>query len=135
MNDGRVVSNFILQAIKNEDITIFGDGSQTRSFCYVTDLIDGVIAAMEKSGENPGPFNIGNPEEFTILELAEKVISLTGSKSKIVSRPLPPDDPRQRKPDITLAQKTFNWSPKIKLEDGLKETVRYFRNLISPAAC
>jgi UDP-glucuronate decarboxylase len=129
-NDGRVVSNFIMQALKGEDITIFGDGSQTRSFCYVTDLIDGLVGAMEKSGEDPGPFNIGNPEEFTILELAEKVISVTGSRAKIVFRPLPADDPRQRKPDIAIAQKTFGWSPKVKLEDGLKETVRYFRNLI-----
>ena len=108
----------------------YGDESQTRSFCYITDMIDGMIAAMEKSGENPGPFNIGNPEEFTILELAEKIISLTGSRAKIVFRPLPSDDPRQRKPDISLAQKTFQWSPQIKLEDGLKETVWYFRNLI-----
>jgi len=134
MNDGRVVSNFILQALKGEDITIFGDGNQTRSFCYVTDMVDGLIAAMEESGDNPGPFNIGNPEEFTILELAEKVISLTGSKSKIVFHALPPDDPRQRKPDITVAQKTFKWSPKVKLEDGLRETVLYFRNLTSPTA-
>ena len=128
INDGRVVSNFIMQALKGEDITIFGDGSQTRSFCYVTDLIDGMVAAMENSGENPGPFNLGNPEEFTILELAERVIAITGSKSKIIFRPLPADDPRQRKPDITRAQSTFQWSPKVKLEDGLRETVRYFRD-------
>ena len=132
MNDGRAVSNFILQALKGEDITIFGDGSQTRSFCYVTDLIDGLVAAMERSGENPGPFNIGNPEEFSILELAEKIISITESKARIIFRPLPSDDPRQRRPDITLAKETFEWSPKVKLEDGLKETVRYFRKLIPP---
>ncbi|MCL1876219.1 MAG: SDR family oxidoreductase [Synergistaceae bacterium] len=129
-NDGRVVSNFILQALNGEDITIFGDGSQTRSFCYVTDLIDGLLAAMERSGESPGPFNLGNPEEFTILELAERVISITGSKSKIVFRPLPSDDPRQRKPDITVAKNTFQWSPKVKLDDGLKETARYFREIV-----
>jgi len=130
MNDGRVVSNFILQALKNEDITIFGDGSQTRSFCYVTDMIEGMVAAMEKSGENPGPFNIGNPDEITILELAEKIISITESKARVVFHPLPSDDPRKRKPDISVAQKTFQWSPKVNLEDGLKETARYFRNLI-----
>jgi UDP-glucuronate decarboxylase len=130
MNDGRVVSNFILQALKDEDITIFGDGSQTRSFCYVTDLIDGLVAAMEKSNENPGPFNLGNPDESTILELAERIITITGSKSKIVFHPLPTDDPHQRKPDIALAQSTFQWSPKVSLEDGLRETVRYFQDLI-----
>jgi UDP-glucuronate decarboxylase len=130
MNDGRVVSNFILQALKGENITIFGDGNQTRSFCYVTDLIEGLVAAMEESGENPGPFNLGNPDEFTILELAEMVISITDSKSKLIFHPLPADDPHQRKPDITLTQKTFRWSPKVKLEDGLKETVRYFRDLL-----
>ena len=130
INDGRVVSNFIMQALKGEDITIFGDGSQTRSFCYVTDLIEGLVAVMENSGDAPGPFNLGNPEEFTILELAEKVISITGSKAKMVFLPLPTDDPRQRKPDITVAQKMFKWSPKVKLEDGLKETVLYFRGLI-----
>ena len=130
INDGRVVSNFIMQALRGEDITIFGDGSQTRSFCYVTDLIEGLVAAMEKSGEAPGPFNLGNPEEFTILELAEKVISITGSKSKMVFLPLPSDDPCQRKPDVTVAQKMFQWSPKVKLEDGLKETIRYFRDLV-----
>ena len=130
VNDGRVVSNFILQALRGEDITIFGDGSQTRSFCYVTDLIDGLVAAMEKSGDNSGPFNLGNPEEFTILELAEKVISITGSKAKLVFRPLPADDPHKRKPDITVAQSTFQWSPKVGLDDGLKETARYFRDLI-----
>ena len=129
INDGRVVSNFILQALKNEDITIYGDGSQTRSFCYVTDLTDGLIAAMENSAEFPGPFNLGNPEEFTILELAEKIISITGSKSKMIFLPLPTDDPRQRKPDITLAQNIFHWSPKVSLEEGLKETVQYFREI------
>ncbi|GHS94266.1 NAD-dependent dehydratase [Synergistales bacterium] len=129
-NDGRVVSNFIIQALKNEDITIFGKGSQTRSFCYVSDLIAGFIAVMENSDEATGPFNLGNPEEFTMLELAEKVISIANSKSRLVFLPLPPDDPRRRKPDITLAQKTFNWTPKVKLEDGLKETVKYFRNLL-----
>jgi UDP-glucuronate decarboxylase len=130
MNDGRVISNFIVQALKNEDITIFGDGSQTRSFCYVSDLIEGLIAAMEKSSGATGPFNIGNPEEFTILELAEKIVSLTGSKSKIIFQALPADDPRQRKPDIALAQNTLGWSPKVKLEEGLPETIRYFKSLL-----
>lgn len=130
INDGRVISNFIMQALKGEDITIFGDGSQTRSFCYVTDLIGGLISVMEKSGDSTGPFNMGNPNEFPILEMAEKIISLTDSRSKIVFRPLPPDDPRQRKPDITLTRETLGWLPKIGLEDGLKETIRYFRSLL-----
>ncbi|GHS88546.1 NAD-dependent dehydratase [Synergistales bacterium] len=130
-NDGRVVSNFIIQALKNEDITIFGDGSQTRSFCYVSDLIAGFTAVMENSGDATGPFNLGNPEEFTMLELAEKVITLANSKSRLVFLPLPADDPHRRKPDITLAQKTFQWTPKVKLEDGLKETIKYFMGLLS----
>jgi UDP-glucuronate decarboxylase len=130
INDGRVISNFIVRALKGEDITIFGDGSQSRSFCYVTDLIDGLISAMENSDHSTGPFNLGNPDEFTILELAEKIIALTASRSKFVFCPLPSDDPRQRKPDITLAGEMLGWSPKVKLEEGLKETIRYFRNLI-----
>jgi UDP-glucuronate decarboxylase len=132
-NDGRVVSNFILQALKREDITIFGDGSQTRSFCYVNDLIDGFIRFMDlPSSANgssgfSGPINLGNPVEFTIRQLAEIVIRLTGSTSKMVFRPLPSDDPMQRKPDITLAKKYLNdWAPSVSLEEGLKETIRYF---------
>lgn len=129
-NDGRVVSNFIMQALKNEDITIFGDGSQTRSFQYVDDLIEGMIRMMNTSDDFIGPVNIGNPNEFTILELANKVIELTGSKSKIVKMPLPPDDPTQRQPDITLAKKNLNWSPTIELEEGLVKTIEYFKTLV-----
>jgi len=126
-NDGRVVSNFILQALRNEPITIYGDGSQTRSFCYVDDLIDGLIRLMQTSDEITGPINIGNPDEFTILELARKVIQMTASGSEIVFNPLPQDDPKQRRPDITLAKKLLKWEPKIKLEDGLQKTIEYFR--------
>ncbi|MDK2909029.1 MAG: UDP-glucuronate decarboxylase [Bacteroidales bacterium] len=129
-NDGRVVSNFIVQALRNEDITIYGDGSQTRSFQYVDDLIEGAIRLMATPDEFIGPINIGNPGEFTILELAEKVIRLTGSKSKIVFLPLPSDDPKQRQPDITLARKVLNWEPKVPLEEGLKLTIDYFRKII-----
>ena len=132
-NDGRVVSNFIIQALRRDDITIFGDGSQTRSFCYVSDLIDGFIRFMDlPSGANgspgfPGPINLGNPVEFTIRQLAEMVIRLTGSTSKMVFRPLPSDDPMQRKPDITLAKKYLNdWAPAVSLEEGLNATIRYF---------
>lgn len=128
-NDGRVVSNFIIQALKGEDITVYGDGSQTRSFCYVDDLIDGIIRMMY--AENfTGPVNIGNPRESTILELAEIILNLTGSKSKIVYKPLPSDDPIQRCPNISLAKEKLDWSPKVKLEDGLKATIEYFRSLM-----
>jgi UDP-glucuronate decarboxylase len=128
-NDGRVVSNFITQALRNDAITIFGDGSQTRSFCYVDDLIDAVILMMKTPAEFTGPVNVGNPDEYSMLELAEKIISLTESRSKIVYKPLPQDDPKQRKPDITLARSSLAWEPKIPLEDGLKETIAYFRGL------
>ena len=130
-NDGRVVSNFIVQALKGEDITIYGDGQQTRSFCYVDDLVEVIIRMMDSPEELTGPVNIGNPGEFTMLELAEKVLSLSGSKSKITFEPLPSDDPRQRKPDIGLAKEKLNWEPKISLEDGLKETIAYFKTIIN----
>ena len=127
-NDGRVVSNFIIQALRGEDITVYGDGSQTRSFCYVDDLIDGMIKMMYAE-DFIGPVNIGNPGEFTILELAEKVIKLTGSKSKIIYQPLPSDDPTQRCPVIDLAKEKLNWQPTIPLEEGLKKTIEYFKNI------
>lgn len=130
-NDGRVVSNFIVQSLKGEDITIYGTGQQTRSFQYVDDLIEGTLRMMNSSNGFIGPVNLGNPSEFTILELAEKIISLTASKSKIRFEPLPADDPTQRKPDITLAKNKLNWEPKITLEDGLKETIRYFKTLLN----
>jgi len=126
-NDGRVVSNFIVQAIKNEDITIYGDGKQTRSFCYVDDLLEGMIRLMNTGDDFIGPVNIGNPGEFTILELAEKVLKLTGSKSKLIFLPLPEDDPMQRQPDISLAKKILGWEPKVPLEEGLKKTIGYFK--------
>lgn len=126
-NDGRVVSNFIVQALKNEDITIYGDGSQSRSFCYVDDLIEGMIRLMNTGEEFTGPVNVGNPGEFTILELAELVIKLTGSRSKLIYEPLPQDDPLQRRPDITLARKELGWEPKIRLEDGIVKTIEYFK--------
>jgi UDP-glucuronate decarboxylase len=128
-NDGRVVSNFIMQALRGEDITIFGDGQQTRSFCYVDDLIEAILRMMDTPKDFTGPVNIGNPGEFTMLELAEKVLQLTGSSSKLQFKPLPPDDPRQRQPDISLAKKELDWSPKVGLHDGLKETIAYFRKL------
>jgi UDP-glucuronate decarboxylase len=130
-NDGRVVSNFIVQALRGEDLTIFGDGSQTRSFCYVDDLIDGMVRMMDSDPAFHGPVNLGNPEEFTMRELADKVIRLTDSGSRLVNKPLPPDDPRQRKPDIALASSRLDWSPKVRLEDGLKETIAYFRKLLA----
>lgn len=130
-NDGRVVSNFIVQALQGKNITVYGKGSQTRSFCYVDDLIEGFIRLMDSPDKFTGPVNLGNPDEFTILELAEKVIQLTKSKSKIVFKRLPHDDPTQRQPDISLARKTLKWKPQVKLEDGLKETVKYFRELLS----
>jgi len=128
-HDGRVVSNFIRQALFDEPITIFGDGQQTRSFCYVTDLIEGLIRLMNSPEGFTGPVNIGNPSEFTVLELAEKVISLTGSRSTIESRPLPPDDPEQRQPDISLAKKELDWAPVVSLDEGLKKTIEYFEGL------
>jgi UDP-glucuronate decarboxylase len=128
-NDGRVVSNFIMQALKGEDITIYGDGLQTRSFCYVDDLIASMVAMMETPDDVTGPINVGNPDEFTMIELAESVLKLTGSKSKLTRLPLPADDPKQRQPDITRARSTLGWQPKVKLEDGLKETIKYFRSI------
>jgi UDP-glucuronate decarboxylase len=127
-NDGRVVSNFIVQALKGEPITIYGDGMQTRSFCYVDDLIEGMLRLMNSAADFTGPVNIGNPGEFTMIELAETVVRLVGGKSKVVHGPLPSDDPKQRQPDISLAKATFDWEPKVNLEDGLKETIAYFRH-------
>jgi UDP-glucuronate decarboxylase len=128
-NDGRVVSNFVLQALNNRDITVFGDGSQSRSFCFVDDMIDGLIRMMTAPDDFTGPVNIGNPNEFTIRELAEKVIELTGSTSKLVFRPLPEDDPLQRRPNIDLARSKLGWEPKIQLQEGLKRTIAYFRSI------
>ncbi len=124
-NDGRVVSNFIVQAINNKPITVFGNGQQTRSFCYVDDLVIGIIAAMEST--HSGPINLGNPSEFTMLELAQNILDLTGSKSNIIFYPLPQDDPKQRRPDISLAKKLLNWEPKIALHEGLMKTISYFK--------
>lgn len=129
-NDGRVVSNFIVQALRSAPITIYGDGSQTRSFCYVDDLVDGLIRLMNTPDEVTGPINLGNPVEFTILELARMVIALTGSSSKLIRKPLPLDDPRQRKPDIDLAHRTLQWRPVVALEEGLKITIDYFDRLL-----
>ena len=129
-NDGRVVSNFILQALQNEDITIYGDGSQTRSFCYRDDLVDGLIKMMNTADDVTGPVNIGNPGEFTILQLAELVIKLTDSKSKLIRMPLPADDPKQRRPDITKAKNLLNWQPTTPLETGLQKTIEYFDDLL-----
>lgn len=128
--DGRVVSNFIVQALAGEDITIYGDGHQTRSFCYVDDLIDGIVRMMQSRPEATGPINLGNPGEFTMLELAEKVIMQVGSKSRIRFAPLPADDPRQRKPDLAYARQELGWEPKVSLDDGLKETIAYFKRLL-----
>lgn len=130
-NDGRVVSNFIVQALRGEDITIYGDGLQTRSFCYVDDLIEAMVLMMKSQASFVGPVNIGNPGEFTMIELAEAVLRLTGSKSRLVFQPLPSDDPKQRQPDISLAKETLQWSPKVLLEDGLKETIAYFNQVLS----
>jgi UDP-glucuronate decarboxylase len=130
-NDGRVVSNFIVQALHGEDITIYGEGLQTRSFCYVDDLIDGMLKMMDSEKGFYGPVNLGNPGEFTMLELAERVLRLTGSRSRIVHRPLPQDDPKQRKPDMTLAKTKLDWRPRVSLDDGLKETVAYFKKLLA----
>ncbi|MDH3326199.1 MAG: SDR family oxidoreductase [Gammaproteobacteria bacterium] len=126
-NDGRVVSNFIMQALQNHDITIYGDGSQTRSFCYVSDMIEAFILLMESPDDVTGPMNLGNPGEFTIKELAEKVVSMTGSKSKIIYNPLPQDDPKQRQPDISFAKEALKWQPSIQLEQGLQSTIEYFK--------
>jgi len=133
-NDGRVVSNFIVQALRGDDITIYGEGGQTRSFCYVDDLIDGMIRLMDTQDDVTGPINIGNPNEFTIRQLAERVIALTGSNSKLVFKPLPSDDPRQRKPDIGLAQRTLGWQPTIELDEGLRHTIGYFDQLMKDDA-
>ncbi len=127
-NDGRVVSNFIVQALKGDDITIYGDGSQTRSFCYVNDLLEAMVRAMNTGSEFTGPVNIGNPTEFTMLELAELVLNLTKSKSRIVNQPLPQDDPKQRKPDIKLAKEALGWEPTVRLEEGLSRTIDFFAN-------
>lgn len=129
-NDGRVVSNFIVQALQNHDITVYGEGNQTRSFQYVDDLIEGMIRLMNSKDGFTGPVNVGNPNEFTILELAQKVIELTGSKSKIIYKPLPSDDPMQRQPDISLAKKELDWSPKVNLEEGLIKTIDFFKTVI-----
>ena len=129
-NDGRVVSNFIIQALKGKDITVYGKGDQTRSFQYVDDLVSGMLKTMETGDDFIGPVNIGNPIEFTILELAEKIIDITGSKSKIVYEPLPLDDPMQRQPDISMAKKNLDWEPSVKLEDGLVKTIHYFDELL-----
>jgi UDP-glucuronate decarboxylase len=129
LNDGRVVSNLIVQALRGEDMTVFGDGSQTRSFCYVDDMIDGLNRLMESPAELIGPVNLGNPVEFTILQLAEILIGMTGSRSKIAFKPLPQDDPAQRKPDIALALKKLGWQPRVPLKEGLAKTIEYFRGL------
>jgi UDP-glucuronate decarboxylase len=129
-NDGRVVSNFIVQALKGQDITLYGDGQQTRSFCYVDDLIDAFIAYMDKDGDLPGPINLGNPTEFTMIELADAVIELTGSKSQKVFKPLPSDDPKQRQPNIGKAKQALGWTPKVELREGLTRTIAYFDSLL-----
>jgi UDP-glucuronate decarboxylase len=131
VSDGRVVSNFIVQALQNQDITVYGEGQQTRSFCYVDDLITGFVKLMEETGDDfTGPVNLGNPGEFTILELAETVIRMTNSKSKIIHLPLPQDDPMQRQPDITLARTTFGWQPTIPLAEGLGPTIAFFKEVL-----
>jgi UDP-glucuronate decarboxylase len=130
-SDGRVVSNFIVQALRGEDITLYGDGQQTRSFCYVDDLIEGMLKLMATGDEITGPVNVGNPTECTIRELAERIVAMTGSKSKIVYRPLPSDDPLQRCPDITRAREWLQWEPKVPLQQGLESTIRYFDRLLS----
>ena len=130
INDGRVVSNFIIQALKGEDITIFGDGTQTRSFCYVSDLVAALIKLMDTDDDFIGPVNLGNPKEFTMNQLADLVIKLTKSSSKIVQKTLPEDDPKQRQPDITLAKTKLDWEPGVMLEEGLNLTIRYFKNVL-----
>ena len=129
-DDGRVVSNFIMQALRGEDLTVYGDGSQTRSFCYVDDLIEGLMKLMNTPDDFTGPVNLGNPSEFSILEIAEKIIKLTGAKSRICFKALPADDPKQRQPDISLAKEKLKWEPTIQMEEGLKKTIKYFANLI-----
>jgi UDP-glucuronate decarboxylase len=131
-NDGRVVSNFIVQALSGQDITLYGDGSQTRSFCYVDDLIEGFMRMMASSSNVTGPINMGNPVEFTIRELAETVLEMVGGSSKLIMLPLPQDDPKQRKPDISVAQRTLDWAPKVQLRQGLEKTIQYFRQLQQP---
>jgi len=128
-NDGRVVSNFILQALKGEDITVYGKGEQTRSFCYVSDLVEGMLRMMD-CPDFTGPVNLGNPCETSILEFAEKIIALTGSRSRVVFRPLPADDPKQRQPDISLAKKMLDWEPRVDVDEGLKQTIEYFRSVL-----
>ncbi len=130
INDGRVVSNFIVQALRGEDITIYGDGQQTRSFCFVDDLLDAMVGLMETADSFTGPMNAGNPHEETMVELAESIIRLTGAKSKLIFQPLPQDDPRKRKPDINLAKHTLGWEPKVKIEDGLTKTIEYFKQVL-----
>ena len=130
-DDGRVVSNFVLQALRGEPLTIYGDGTQTRSFCYVSDLVDGFVKLMDNDTGLVGPVNLGNPGEFTMNELAEAVLEVTGSSSSIEYKPLPEDDPKQRRPDITLATKELGWEPKIQLREGLDHTVQYFRSLLA----
>jgi UDP-glucuronate decarboxylase len=132
-NDGRVVSNFIVQALQGRNITIYGDGRQTRSFCFVSDLVSGLIKLMESSPEFAGPVNLGNPAEFTVMELAQTVIRLTGSNSKIIHLPPLSDDPKQRKPDVSLAAQRLDWHPSIPLQEGITETIRYFRDLLATA--
>jgi UDP-glucuronate decarboxylase len=132
-NDGRVVSSFIVQALTGRDITVYGDGLQTRSFCYVDDLIEGLFRLMNSGDDLVGPVNLGNPAEFTILELVQKVVEMTGSKSKVVHRPLPQDDPRQRRPDISLAQERLGWQPSFSISEGLKKTIQYFEEMLSDA--
>ena len=129
-NDGRVVSNFIVQALRKKPITIYGDGSQTRSFCYVNDMVEGLVLMMKTSDEVTGPINLGNPDECSILELAQRILKLTGSKSEIILKPLPQDDPEKRQPDISLAKRILGWSPRVKLEEGLPKTIDYFDNLL-----
>jgi UDP-glucuronate decarboxylase len=129
-NDGRVVSNFIMQALRGEDITIYGDGAQTRSFCYVDDLVDGLLKMMDTEVGFTGPVNLGNPGEFTIRQLAEEVLRQIGGKSKLVAKPLPSDDPKQRKPDITMAKAKLGWDPTVKLADGLAKAIPYFRRFV-----
>jgi UDP-glucuronate decarboxylase len=133
-NDGRVVSNFIVQALQGDDITLFGDGSQTRAFCYVDDLISGLMGLMATGDEFTGPMNIGNPHEIPVRELAERVIRLTGSRSSIVFKPLPQDDPTQRCPDITLARRVLGWEPNVELDDGLTRTIGYFERMLAGRA-
>ena len=129
-NDGRVVSNFIVQALKREPITLYGDGNQTRAFCYVDDMIDGFVRLMGTKDDCTGPMNLGNPGEFTIRELAEKILEMTGSRSKIVHKPLPTDDPKQRQPDIGLAKGVLGWEPQVPLEKGLEKTIAYFEGIL-----